>query len=133
MVGAKSPDAAERSLRRIADQLRDGAAIRDAFGAQVAADVRAAGGRAGRPRQAHLVAGAIHYEAGSIVSASSWPAGRGSVGDLLWGAVFGSDVYRQFGPRRSGGYWLFPQIADPSPAAIDAGDRSIDQLIAEAV
>jgi hypothetical protein len=130
---AKSADAAARSIHAIADELRDADAIRDAFGEQLASDARAAGGRTSRPRQAHLVAGSIRYQDGSIGSVDSAPAGHGTVGELLWGAVFGSSIYRQFGPHASSGYWLFPQLARPSPAAIDAGEQSIDELIRDAI
>jgi hypothetical protein len=44
--------------------------------------------------------------------------------------VFGSSEFRQFGPRRSAGYWLWPQLEQPSREAIDAGESSIDHLIA---
>lgn len=47
------------------------------------------------------------------------------------GSEWGSSIFRQFGPRNEGGYWLHP--AADAPSTISAGERWIDEQVAGAV
>ena len=126
--------AAGRQVGRLVRDLADPERVADAYGSQLAADSRAAGQRQGVPRQAHLVAPAIVYQDGRIRAAYGAQAGRGTVSELLGGAEYGSDLYSQFGPHSSRGHWLWPTIQDPTPeAALQAGDRELEQLIRSAI
>lgn len=78
----------------------------------------------GRPTpQARMASTAIRATRGSI-TASGIVSGRGGsvpVGEIFWGAEYGSSIYRQFGPRHSAGSWLFP--AAESDATLDQVER----------
>lgn len=134
-MATKRTDAAgaARAIDGIVRALADPDAVADAFGAAVATEARARGNAAGRPRQAHLVADAIGYRDGQISLSSGYQAGNGTAGELIYGAEFGSDRHTQFGPRSSGGYWLFPTLRDAPPAAIEAGEDGLDELIGRAL
>jgi hypothetical protein len=127
------PEQIALAIGRIVDALADPVAVRDAYGAATAAEIRKRGARTWLPRQAHLVASSIDYADGRIAAATGRQAGQGTVGALLFGAEFGSSTFRQFGPRRSGGTWLFPTIEAPPPGAVDDAADALDDLIAGAL
>jgi hypothetical protein len=54
------------------------------------------------------------------------------LGFLAYGAEFGSDTHRQFGPRNESGYWLHP-AAEQNPAVDDAHDDHVDDAIDAAI
>lgn len=58
---------------------------------------------------------------------------RQTVGDVMWGAEFGSDRFRQFSPWRGSdtgaGYFLWPTVRAESDATIEEyGDALIDAV-----
>lgn len=124
---------AARAVDALVAQLSDPVAIADAVGQSTSTAINAAGRRAGAPRQAHLVAGAFGYADGSIRLAAGAAAGHGTAGDLIWGSEFGSDRFAQFGPRRSGGTWVFPILRQLPPDVVKAGDAAVDDLIGDAL
>ncbi len=59
-------------------------------------------------------------------------AGRSvPLGDVLFGAEFGSSVYTQFGPRQQHGYWLF-RSADEQATMDDFERTFVDEALAAA-
>lgn len=127
-------NAAARAISKLADELRDPEAVQDAYGQELAESARTRGNLVSVPRQAHLVADAVGYSDGRIQLASGAQAGRGTAGELLGGAEYGSSIYQQFGPHSSRGHWLWPTIMDPTPdAALAAGDDALEQLIEDVI
>jgi hypothetical protein len=57
----------------------------------------------------------------------------GAPSDVAEGSEFGSDIYTQFGPRNTRGYWLLPSAENPDAATIEAGQDFLDDEIAAAV
>ena len=55
------------------------------------------------------------------------------LGVLAYGAEFGSDRYRQFGPRRASGYWLHPAAEQPNNDIDKAEDDYLDGAIDAAI
>ena len=128
----KTPAAAARSLDAVVRALADDAAVAAAFGTELARQANVAGQGRSTPPQARLVAGAIYYD-DLAIRAHDRPAGRGTVAELLLGAEFGSARFTQFGPRASGGYWLFPTLRNPPTTVVAAGERGLDELIGGAL
>jgi hypothetical protein len=92
---------------------------RDYAGAILEAAVRNA---AGRPTpQAPMVAERMRLvgarDAARIIGPPSKKTHTGArMGKVAFGAEFGSDAFRQFGPRRPEGQWLHPAANTPDPA-----------------
>lgn len=78
-----------------------------------------------------MAASGLRADHGSITSAGAIVSGRGGrparLGDLISGAEWGSDGFRQFAPRNTRGYWLVP--AADSEGALDAGDRALVDIL----
>lgn len=130
-----TPEQADRILRRLAGTLED-RAKRAELSQAYAGEIRTiAVARAGsRPTpQAPMVAGALTVRgdavlapAGAYAMSSSGPV---RVGDIAFGAEYGSDTYTQFGPRRSSGYFLGPATEEVDDSA---GDRWLDSAMDDA-
>lgn len=59
--------------------------------------------------------------------------GRQTVGDVIWGAEFGSDRFRQFSPwrgnDRGAGYFLWPTVRGEAPEIMDRyGEALMDAV-----
>lgn len=124
---------AARAIDSLVARLADPDAVRDAIGQSAASEINARGSRTGVPRQAHLVAGAFSYRTEAIRLNGYALAGNGTAGQLVFGAEFGSDRYTQFGPRRSGGAWIFPVLRELPTNVLAEGDRAVDDLIGDAL
>jgi hypothetical protein len=124
---------AARAVDALVARLSDPQEIADAIGTSTASAINAQGSRTSSPAQARIVAGAFSYQAEAIHLNASASAGRGSAGELIWGSEFGSDRYLQFGPRHSGGTWIFPILREIPKPVIKAGDDAVDQLIGDAI
>lgn len=133
-----SPAQAARSIDRLADELDRPAELAQAIADAVLGQARRRA--AGRPTpQARMAASGLIAARGSIIA----PAGRivrgrgGSpfLGDVIGGAEFGSSIYPQFGPRRSGAF-LSPSTAEAEKGegpAMVAGEHWLDDLIDEVI
>ena len=114
-----SLESANAKLQAVGRDLGDDEATAQAFADLV---VKAAKRRAqGRPTpQARMAATGIEARNGAVYgSASRIVSGRGGsvpLGEIVWGAEMGSSTYRQFGPRASGGHWIFPAGRDQAVA-----------------
>lgn len=128
-----SPGAAARSIGSLVRRLADPREVADAYGRGLVEEARQRGLSSWSPPQAHLVAGAVSYDQGRISLASAAQAGNGTAGELLGGAEYGSDVYRQFGPHSSRGHWLWPTLLEPPPDVTDLADHALDDLIEDAI
>jgi hypothetical protein len=122
-----------RAVDEIVRRLSDPQEIAQAIGTATASAINVQGGRVSSPPQARIVAGAFRYSGESISLSVGAVAGHGSAGELVWGSEFGSDRYLQFGPRHSGGTWIFPVLRDIPKPVIAAGDDAVDQLIGDAL
>jgi hypothetical protein len=127
------PAGAARAVDELVRRLSDPEEIAQAIAAAEASAINAQGARTSSPRQAHLVAGAFSAQGDTIHLNAYGAAGRGSVGELIWGSEFGSERYTQFGPRHSSGTWVFPTIRQVPKPVISAGDDAIDELIGDAI
>ena len=124
-----------RRLEELEDELRRPVELEaDYLEALRALALRAASGRP--TPQARMAASALTIR-GDVLSTPSTAvvSGRGGsalAGDIAGGSEWGSSIYPQFGPRRSGrGAWLGRAMADP---ALDrAGDQALDALVDEAI
>jgi hypothetical protein len=123
------------AMSELTARLSDPREIQDAIGAATSDAINQAGARTSSPAQAIAVAGAFGYaKGGGVISLDvGAAAGRGTAGALVWGSEFGSDLYRQFGPRHSGGTWIFPTLRELPKPVVDAGDAAIEQVIGEAI
>jgi len=89
--------------------------------------------------QARMVASGMVARRGVVIGfASRRVFGSGSgvpvkLGVLAYGAEFGSDRYRQFGPRRASGYWLHPAAEQPNNDIDKAEDDYVDGAIDAAI
>lgn len=89
----------------------------------------AQGVAAGKPTpQARMAAEGMGVRNGSILSLSGGPSS-----EVAAGSEFGSSIYRQFGPRRTRGYWLLPTGEDPGPGTIARGEQWLDDAIEAAI
>jgi hypothetical protein len=92
--------------------------------------------------QARMVASGMIARRGVVIGfASRRVFGAGSnegvkLGFLAYGAEFGSNTHRQFGPRRESGYWLHPAAeghnSEIDEAHEDHADEAIDAAIRSA-
>jgi hypothetical protein len=55
------------------------------------------------------------------------------LGVLAYGAEFGSNQHRQFGPRNESGYWLNPAGENPGAPADKAEESFLDRCISAAI
>jgi hypothetical protein len=124
---------AARAVDALVARLSDPQEIAAAIGTATASAINAQGARTSSPPQAKAVAGAFDYQGDAIHLNAYDQAGRGVAGDLIWGSEFGSDRYTQFGPRHSGGTWIFPILRQLPKPVISAGDDAVDDLIGDAI
>ncbi len=122
---AKSLKEGQRDLKQIEDALEDTEPLAHAYAEAV---LREAIGRAsGRPTpQAPMAAEAMGIRGSHITVLTG-----GAAAAVSAGSEWGSDIYPQFGPRNESGYWLMPSTE--SEAALEAGDRYLNQLLEDAV
>lgn len=88
--------------------------------------------------QARMVAEGMVVRRGVVIGhAGKQIVGSGgrpvALGHLAYGAEFGSDTYRQFGPRRESGYWLTPAAEQPNTNIDKAEDNYLDRAISAAI
>lgn len=89
--------------------------------------------------QARMVASGMVARRGVVIGfASRRVFGSGSdrpvkLGHLAYGAEFGSDRHRQFGPRNPAGYWLHPAAEGVNPDIDKAEDDYLDDAIDAAI
>lgn len=123
----RSGEEAARVVRRMTDSLQDSLGDTEAIGHAYAlalfqeASSRAQGKPTPQSRMAVFAMGVQGTEV-SVLSEGS------PEGEVSGGSEWGSNIYKQFGPRNEGGYWLFPSAEAPEVQA--AGDRYL-ALIAE--
>lgn len=78
--------------------------------------------------QARMAAEGMGVRSGQILSLSGGPSA-----EVAAGSEFGSSIYRQFGPRRTRGYWLLPSAEQPEAGTIGEGEAWIDEQIEAAI
>lgn len=109
------------TLRRIADRLEASDGLAEAFADGVLRI--AVQNAAGRPTpQAPMAAAAMGVRGSTITVLSG-----GVPLEVSAGSEWGSNIYRQFGPRNESGWWLFP--AAESSQAQQAGDAYLEQMM----
>lgn len=106
-------------FRRLADKLVDTRKLRRGYAVEVLRQAQRNAVRAPTP-QARGVAGSLRVKGGTVLGFPSTAITlSGQVkraAGINFGAEYGSNTYRQFAPRREGGYWL-------NPAADQVDDR----------
>ena len=78
--------------------------------------------------QSRMAAEGMGVRNGTILSLSGGPPG-----EVAEGSEFGSTIYRQFGPRRTRGYWLLPSAEFPSEATLAVGDEWLDDAVEDSI
>ena len=118
---------ARRVLVRLQDKLEEHPGLEDRY---LRAVLRQAQGLAAtKPTpQARMASEVMGVRNGTILSLSGGPPG-----EVAEGSEFGSTIYRQFGPRRTRGYWLLPSAEDPSEATIAEGERWMDEQVEDSI
>ena len=118
---------AQRIFRRLQDRLEEHTGLEDRYARAVLE--QAQGLAAGKPTpQARMAAEGMGVRSGTILSLSGGPPA-----EVAAGSEFGSGIYRQFGPRRTRGYWLLPSAESPDPSTIAAGEEWIDEQVEGAI
>ena len=94
----------------------------------------------GRPTpQARMVASGMRVRNGTVIGfAGTRVFGFGStqpvkLGFLAFGSEFGSNQYRQFGPRNASGYWLNPAAEGENAGIDEAHENDLDEAIDAAI
>lgn len=114
-----------KALNRIAEALRPPTGLTEAY-ARAVLD-QAVQNAASRPTpQAPMASQAMGIRGDSIEVLSG-----GTPAEVSGGSEWGSNTFRQFGPRNDRGWWLMP--ASESPEANAAGDRYLEQMTEKAV
>lgn len=118
-------DDGARAIRRLRDELERSEVLAEAY---AEATLREAVSRAqSKPTpQARMAAAALVRQGSELIVLAGGPPG-----EVSGGSEWGSNIYRQFGPRNEGGYWLHP--AAESPTVLAAGDRELQQIVDRAV
>ena len=117
----------KRILARLVDRLEDHDGLEDRYLKAVLE--QAQGIASGKPTpQARMAADGMGVRNGTILSLSG-----GAPSEVAAGSEFGSSIYRQFGPRRTRGYWLLPSAEVPDPGTIAEGEGWIDEQIEAAI
>lgn len=114
---------AQRIFRRLQDRLEEHAGLEDRYARAVLE--QAQGVAAGHPTpQSRMAAEGMGIRNGTILSLSGGPPA-----EVAAGSEFGSTIYRQFGPRRTRGYWLLPSAENPDPSTIAEGEDWLDETV----
>jgi acetylornithine deacetylase/succinyl-diaminopimelate desuccinylase-like protein len=122
-----TPKEAQRVLNELQDRLEDAEGLEDAYARALLEQAQRAAGLRPTP-QAPMAAEAMGVQQGTILSLTG-----GAPSDVAVGSEFGSTIYRQFGPRNTRGYWLFPSAENPDAATIEAGEDWIDDQVEGAI
>lgn len=110
-----------RAIERLQRSLRDSEGLSNAYAEGVLAEAQRRA--AGKPTpQSRMAADAMGVRGSEIAVLSG-----GDPAAVAYGAEMGSAIYRQFGPRNEGGYWLFP--AGESQEAESVGDRYLEGML----
>lgn len=128
-VTVKSGEEAAKVVRQVMDSLQDDLRDTEAIGhAYASALFQEAQSRARtKPTpQSRMAADNMGVQGTEISVLSGGPPA-----EVSGGSEWGSNIYRQFGPRNEGGYWLFPSAESPEVKA--AGDRYLALLTEKAV
>lgn len=118
-------DDGARAIRKLRDELERSEALAEAY---AEATLREAVSRAqSKPTpQARMAAAELVRQGSELIVLADGPPG-----EVSGGSEWGSNIYRQFGPRNDGGYWLMP--AAESPEVLVAGDRYLDLMVERVV
>lgn len=118
-------DDGARAIRRITQALERSDGLPEAYAEAI---LREATQRAqSKPTpQARMAADAMVRQGSELIVLAGGPPG-----EVSGGSEWGSNIYRQFGPRNEGGYWLHP--AAESPTVLAAGDRELQHIVDRAV
>lgn len=120
---AVSPEVAARLLDDIPGALEASDGLPEAYARALLAQAQRTA--SGHPTpQARMAAQGMGVRGATILSLSSGPPR-----DVAQGSEFGSDLYRQFGPRNERGYWLFPSAENPDPSTTEAGDQAVIEVL----
>ena len=115
----------KRDLDQIVDALDDTQALATAYAEAVLRE--AVNNAHGRPTpQAPMVGDAMGVQGSHITVLTG-----GTPAAVSGGSEWGSDLFPQFGPRHSGGWWLMP--AAESESAKQAGDAYLEQIMDDAI
>jgi hypothetical protein len=118
-----------RRIDKLGEELRDGRAIAEPYAAAVASQARRYASR--RPTPQAPMAGAALVVRGSSLAV---PRGLGAAGAVAGGSEYGSNTFRQFGPRKGApGHWLGAAAERPDSATLEAGDEALDELVERVV
>lgn len=118
-------DDGARAINRLIESLRAGDSLTEPYAEAV---LREAQSRAqGKPTpQARMAADAMVRQGSQLIVLAEGPPA-----EVSGGSEWGSSIYKQFGPRNEGGYWLMP--ATESTQALDAGDRALEDVMQAAI
>lgn len=116
----------QRRLRRLGDRLESNKDQLASTFARALLDEARQVARGHPTPQSRMAAEAMGVRGSTLTVLTGGPPAEVSAG-----SEYGSTIYRQFGPRNEGGYWLHPS-AD-APATITVGERWIDEQIAGVV
>lgn len=122
---------AEEGKRRLSRLARDLELRKEALAAAYARALldQAQGVARGKPTpQSRMAAEAMGVRGSTITVLTG-----GAPADVSGGSEWGSNIYRQFGPRNEGGYWLHPSADNPNPATVAAGEHWMDDQVEGAV
>lgn len=123
-----TPEQARAVLDGLIDDLTDDERTAQAFAEIVVQEAQRRAGGHPTP-QARMAASGIAARNGHVYGAAGTiVTGRGGsvpLGQIIFGAEFGSSVWTQFGPRQSRGAWLFPAGQDQKSV-----DRLEDEYVA---
>lgn len=114
-----------KAIQRLSESLERSGDLAGAFAKAILSEAQQRAQSKPTP-QSRMAADAMGVQGSEIrVLSEGTPAG-----EVSGGSEWGSNIYRQFGPRNEGGYWLHP--AAESQEVLDAGDRYLDQLAEQA-
>lgn len=118
-------DDGARAIRRLRDELERNEGLPEAYAEAILQEATQRAQSKPTP-QSRMAAAALVRQGSELIVLADGPPG-----EVSGGSEWGSNIYRQFGPRNDGGYWLFPS-AD-SPVVEAAGDRYLDLMVERVV
>ena len=131
-------DDGARALETLRRELLDTTKVRQEA-ARAVLDKAQRNARSRPTPQARMVASGMRVRNGTVIGfAGTRVFGFGSaqpvkLGFLAFGSEFGSNQYRQFGPRRESGYWLNPAAEGENAGIDEAHEDDLDEAIDAAI